>query len=348
MKKSLLLTMIATLLIAVMVLSACSTQGPVSESTEPSADAEQSETAEGAEEPAADGDIKIIGYNAYSDTVSFSKKITDNIMENAEKAGIKVLKADTNGDPTTAIKNADAFLSQGADLIIDSSWVVAATEAVAQKGKDAGIPVISIDIPVDDAYFMGVDNLEAGKVTGQAAIDYAKENWDGKIDYVFIAFTEASGEEVKKRCQGTVDIFREAGIEIPEENVIWVDPESSEGTAKTKQQATDFLTAHPEAEHIVMTSVNDQAALGMLSAVETSNRSDDVVIVSHGADEPALTNLRKEGNCWIGSTAYLPEKYGDVIFEMIEKLNAGEELPHETFTDTVFISKENIDEYYPE
>jgi ribose transport system substrate-binding protein len=337
------------LLSLLFVLTACSTTGPVEEtsvSEQPSEEsAEEPEEME-PEEPEEQPEKIIIGYNAYTDTVSFSKKITDNLIENAEKAGATILKADTEGDPTKALQNVDAFLAQGATVVVDSSWVVAAVDAVAKKCKENNIPCISIDIPVDDAYFFGVNNLEAGKVTGRAPADYIKENWDGELDFIVFSFNEATGEVVKLRLTGIVDAIREAGIEVSDDQVIWIDPQSSAGTIEAKQMGTDFLTAHPDAKKILFATVNDQSAQGFLSAVETSNRTDDCIIVSHGADDPGLFNL-KEDTIWLGSTAYFPERYGDYIMQMILDLADGKELAKETYIDNVFIDRSNVGEYYP-
>lgn len=132
---------------------------------------------------AADDEI-VVGYIAYTDGLDFSLLISENMKENAEARGIKLLKTDSNGDATTALAAVDTFLAQGADFIVDSTWVAAATQAMAQKCMNAGVPFISIDIPVDEAYadnsyFMGVNNYVAGVVTGTAATDYINANWDG-------------------------------------------------------------------------------------------------------------------------------------------------------------------------
>lgn len=354
MKKIRFTAIILSALMVIPLLASCSTTGPGAETTkQPAAtaaatEADTTEQQASTETTAAPEKEVIIGYDAFSDTVSFSKKITDNLMANAEKAGYKVIKADSNGDPTTALQNVDAFIAQGATIIIECSWVVPAVEAVAKKCAENNIPCISIDIPVEAAYFMGTNNLNAGKVAGDAGAAYVKENWGGQLDYLFLCYTENAGEAVKDRMYGIVDALKAAGIDLPEDKIIWVDPNSSEGTLVAKQLATDFLTAHPEAKHILMGAINDQSALGMLSAIETSNRSADCVLVSHGADEPAIVNLQKEEtNSWIGSVGYFPETYGDVLIKLVQDLNAGIEIPKESYNVNVFINKENINTYYP-
>lgn len=303
---------------------------------------------------AADDEI-VVGYIAYTDGLDFSLLISENMKENAEARGIKLLKTDSNGDATTALAAVDTFLAQGADFIVDSTWVAAATQAMAQKCMNAGVPFISIDIPVDEAYadnsyFMGVNNYVAGVVTGTAAADYINANWDGQLDYILIAYTESTGDGLKPRIYGAVDAVRDAGIEIADENVVWVNPQSTDATVEAKSLTTDFLTAHPDARHIAMFCVNDQAAMGMEAGIETSDRIADCIVCGQGCDAPGIENLRREDeSAWIGSTGYFPERYGDYIFgSIIDVILEGGKPEANTYMEHVFITKDTIDEYYPQ
>lgn len=287
----------------------------------------------------------VIGFDAFSDSVDFSHKIHQNLQAEADKAGAKLLYAESNGDATTALKNVNAFLSQGATVIVESAWATGAVQAVADLCESKGIPCISIDIPVSNAYFMGVNNAAAGQVAGKAALDYVQKNWGGKVDDIVIEFPTVNGPEVKKRVEGVPLAFSAANIKVP--NVVWFDPGSSDATIASKQLATDFLTAHPNDKHIVFVTTNDQGAQGVLSAIQTSHRDSDCIIVSHGADVPAITNLRGPENSWIGSVGYFPEKYGTTIINMITQLSEGKTIPKETYITNVFIDKSNIDQYYP-
>jgi len=352
------------MLVSALMLAACSTEGPGTtadsstvaavEDTDTAADSD-TPAQPAAEDPdtpappdAGSEPILIVGYNAFSDAVSFSLNITNNMIENAEARGIQLLIAETNGDPTTAMANFNAFVAQGAQVVVDSSWNVAAAEAMARMGIEHNIPVISIDIPVEDSFFMGVNNSEAGRVAGRAAVEYVEANWDSQVDMIFISYDETAGEVIELRMSGIVDAILDAGISVPESNIIWVSPADTHGTVGAMQAATDFLTAHPDASRIVMAGFNDQTSLGLLSAVETSNRGDDVIIVSHGADDPALHNLRHEDNSWIGSVGYFPERYGDFIFQIIDTLDEGGTPPHHTYIENIFVDRDNLNEIYPE
>jgi ribose transport system substrate-binding protein len=349
MKISKLTLLLLIISMGALSFAACSTQGPADEPAKTNEQTEEEPSQSGEADEASTPDNLVVGYNAFSDTVDFSRSITKNMEENAESLKAELLYANSDGDASVASKNAETFLVQGAKYVVDSSWAIGATQAVADICKAKGIPCISIDTMVDDVYFMGANNLEAGKVAGAAAAEYINENWDGQLEYLVLSWNVNAGEEVKKRLSGIADAISEAGIEIPEENIVWVDPQSADATVESKQIATDFLTAHPDAKRVVFGTQNDQGALGVLSAIQTAKRDDDCIIVSHGCDGPNFDNLRnKEPNSWLGSVAYFPEKYGDVIFQIINDLEAGKDVPRETYMPHVFIDKDTIAEYYPE
>lgn len=335
---------------ALFSLAACAQAAP-EETKQPNTSTEpQQETETGAEPD----DEVVVGYIAYSDGLAFSLSITQNIQANIEARGDKLLKTDSNGDATKALAALDTFIEQGADFIIDSTWVDAATQAMAQKCKEAGVPFISIDIPVneqyaDNSYFMGINNYQAGVVTGTAAGEYIKDKWSGALDYILIAYTESTGEALKQRIYGAIDAVRESGIEIDDSKIVWVNPQSTDATVEAKSLTTDFLTAHPDSKHIAMFCVNDQAAMGMYAGVETSGRQADVIVCGQGCDDPGIENLRREDETsWIGSTGYFPETYGDHIFtSIIDVILAGSKPEPNTYVTNVFITRETIDQYYP-
>ena len=340
MKRKTFAAILMVCLSAAAALSGCGNRETEEKKTETGA--EEGKTQESEEEKQM-----VIGYNSYGDTSDFSKRLSEGFIERAEAAGMKVLKADTGGDPTKAIKNVDSFIQQGADLIFDCSWVVSACEAVADKCQEQGIPCIITDIYVENesAYYMGIDNNEVGLTTGTAAGKWINENWGGELDYVLIAINESFGEGVRPRVGSVAEGLSQEGIEISEDRIVWVDPQSSDASVACKQLGTDFLTAHPEEKHILMVGANDEMAQGFLSAVETSGRTSDCILVSNDLTTMGISSLYND-NIWLGSTAFFPENYGAALVPMIEDLLSGKEVPKEVYTEINFVDRNNISQYY--
>ena len=50
----------------------------------------------------------------------------------------------------------------------------------------------------------------------------------------------------------------------------------------------------------------------------------------------------------VGSTAYFPERYGDKIIPTILMLLQNQPVPPSVYVDHVFLTLDNIKEYYPD
>ena len=81
---------------------------------------------------------------------------------------------------------------------------------------------------------------------------------------------------------------------------------------------TDWLTAHPDIHHIGVGTVNTETGQGVFSAVQTANRDKDVLLVTNNNGMQTLAAFEQGENCWLGGTAYFPDKvrriyYPDVL-----------------------------------
>ncbi len=96
-----------------------------------------------------------------------------------------------------------------------------------------------------------------------------------------------------------------------------------------------------------MISFNDDAAIGAISAAREAGREADVVIVGQGADRIVRKEIRQPGSRLIGSAAYWPERYGKRLIDVAQKILRGEPVPPAVYSEHILITKDNIDEYYP-
>ena len=65
------------------------------------------------------------------------------------------------------------------------------------------------------------------------------------------------------------------------------------------------------------------------------------------ASDRGRESIRKPGSRQIGSTASFPEKYGEKLIPAMVRAIDGEKLPEAFYTDHVFLTKDNVDQYYP-
>ncbi len=285
-----------------------------------------------------------IGWCSLCEDNDFGISSRESFEREAEKMGWETVVLNNNYDGQTAIENMDTLITMQVDGIINFQVDAGVAEVVAGMAKDAGIPMITIDCPHPDTPFFGADNENAGLILGEALGKKAQEEWDGQVDLIILCGAPGSGEVVDLRMQGiskgAKDILGNTDIKVLE-----LDGKSEIETSQ--KVIADTLTANPEMHHILIGCLNDQSGLGAYNAVVAADREADVFIGSHGCDAPAIANLKEqEANCWVGSVAYFPERYGEYVVPLMDQMVKGEAVPEFSYPDHVFVDKNNIGQYY--
>lgn len=292
----------------------------------------------------------VIGFNNYMDSHEFCKKVHDGITAAAEQYGVELLYAEAQMDGTTMIANTEQFIMQGADLIIDFNWVPEIGKTMVEKANAAGVELISMDTEYEGGYYFGANSYNAGKVLGEYLAERVKTDWGGQLDAIVGCWYQGGGDIVKDRVVGAVDALKAAsGITMPADNmIIEVDAGASDQAATLKTYAQDFLTAHPDLHHVIFLANNDESGVGLFAGVELAGREADCFIGTTGGDTPFQEHIRAGGgDCWVGSTSFAPELYGDSVIPMAIDILEGKDVPTNVYMEHFVITADNIDEYYP-
>ena len=133
------------------------------------------------------------------------------------------------------------------------------------------------------------------------------------------------------------------GIDLPDEKVFWYDGGGE--TLKSKNIAADFLTAHPDSTKILMGANTGNVAQGMLAAVQTAGREDDVMIYSYGAEQVALDNFLGEPNCWVADVGYYVKQYGWLAVNMAVRVMNGEEVGYWVTPENFVVTYDTVRDY---
>jgi ribose transport system substrate-binding protein len=287
-----------------------------------------------------------VGYAGLSGEFPFVQDVNNGLERVAECLNVDLTVLDNEYDPQVAMSNADAMITQGVDVAIEFQTDVSIAPALCDKFDAAGIPVIAIDIPHEPcAVFFGADNLEAGKIGGRALGQAAMERWGGDVDALVLLELPQSGELPQMRMDGALDGLREVISDFPDDKVIRVD---SKGTLEGGRTAfTDVLTRLSDADHILVSVINDPVAAGALRATEAAGRLDQVMIAGQNATTEARVEICAGSETLIGSVAYFPDRYGDYLIPLAIRLANGETPPEEVLIDHLWIDQNNIDQYYP-
>ena len=98
------------------------------------------------------------------------------------------------------------------------------------------------------------------------------------------------------------------------------------------------VAAIPVGTRVAILAINDDAALGALTAFEKANRLAEVVAMGQNADRIGRAALRRPDLPFVGSTSYAPERYGEQLLDLAVRILDGEPVPPAAFCRHTFIT----------
>ena len=300
------------------------------------------------------GDVTIC-FTPESEEFDFDLKVNPSMANAAKAAGVELLVFN-NAYPSTTqpLENADACVTRESDLVVSFNVFAELTEAIMAKYNAENIPVIAVDVTHPGSVFWGADNCMTGRLAAQFAADWAEEHmWPEEEMVVLTGLDPAVGGAPACRNTAFTDFFKENMPGIPDENYFDVDMRTAElgPNAGALAATTDWLTANPDAKYIVATSINDDRAFGIASAMAQADRGDstvDGVVIGKNADAIALDAIREGNSPLVGTVSFFPERYGNFVIPLALDILAGNPVPSIVRVPHEVISIDNIDTYYPE
>lgn len=288
-----------------------------------------------------------IGFANINERSAFTKMVRNGIEVEAKKRGWDIVSLDNASDGATAVRNADDLITQKIDYMIEFNVDGSVAPVIMEKFNAAKIPVIAVDIPHPGAIYFGADNIRAGTLGGEFAGDWINKNWKGQVDNVVLLAQAMSGATVAPRVHKFVDGLRNKGIQVNANQITVLD--TSGDVARMQQMFSDFLMAHPASTRIAVASMNDLYANGAYSAAEIAGRTKEVVIVSQNSAREFVEALyAKDGKTnWIASIGFFPNRYGEWIFQILDKMVAKAKTEATYFIQHEPVSWDNIKKYYP-
>ena len=300
--------------------------------------------------PGAPGKGKKLAFANFSVSFPFCASVEKNIKEVAALAGFDpadLIILDNQYNATIGLQNADIVLSKKANAFIEFQVDAKVNAILAQKFKNAAIPVIAVDIEVPGSPFVGVDNYGSSYQSGLWIIDQVNKKWGGPagVDLVIIGSQEQAGEAVLLRSLGTRDALVEKfGKDFGSK----IELQQLGSTAQDAQPLVSAILAkHPNAKNVVIQCLNDQTTRGALSAVQAAGtlQRQNIIFVSTGVDTSGIEMLRnKEID---GDLAYFPEHYGWYAVSAAAAMLQGQPVPPYMFIENTMITPDNVGKWYP-
>lgn len=270
-----------------------------------------------------------IGYSSFDDSIPSVKLRTNGLIELAQERGdIKLIARDNVMDDARAKANADEFASIPVDLAVIFHVNERLGSQLGMMFRLKKIPVIAIDIPIPMSYYFGVNNIEAGKLTGGALGEWVVKHWDSKVDKVLLMTEQRVTGVLQERVKSALDSFL-THVDVPLKDVLYMDSGHSRNT--TIQRTISALESWQEHERIAIIGINDDVALGVIEGARRIGRENHVAVVGQDADPEAQAEIRNPDSHLIASTNVHLEEYAPLILDMAVRILDGEKVPNERY-----------------
>lgn len=264
------------------------------------------------------------GFGSESSEMPFSEAVRESLVAAATAAGVDLMVLDNKYDATTAIRNAEEFVKEGVDLVIEFQIDQRSAPIVADKIHGAGVPLIAVDIPHPHATFFGVDNFRVGFEAGAFLAQHAKTEWRGRVSWAVGLAIQEAGPLVQSRITGAFAGIRSKLPRLRDDRFVVLNPEGLR--AKSHHMTMEFLRRHPKDRGILIAAATDTSALGALQAVREARRERDVVIVGQDCIPEALDEMSVPGSCFVGSVSHEAGNYGPQLVQLGLAILKGETL----------------------
>lgn len=343
MKKVLSFMVVALLVTALFV--GCASE-PAPEVAEPAAEEEVAE--EAAEEPAAEEEsqeVYRVGLIPPALVSPFYIVLADTAQAIAD--------ADPNVDLTVQAPTVQTAIEEQVKIIEDmiikevdmiaiasSNWDAVAPSLIL--AREAGIEVVLVDrvIPyegLDAVSMLGSDEIEGGRFVGE----FIAETLDG-AGSVAVLTGVAGSYHSERRLQG----FNEVIVDYPDIEVVTIQPANWQRELGMTTME-NILQSHPELD--LVWGLNDNMALGALTAIEAANLQDQIKVVGYNGDQEALEDIK--AGTLLATAKSQPVKIAEAIMnEVVQLLMAGkrDEVQSAYPIHVVLTTAENVDQFLSE
>lgn len=284
-----------------------------------------------------------IGYAAQGRDSSFAAAVTAGIRLAAARHNIGLIEFDNAFSAAVALRNAKKLAQSGVDLVLDFQSHTKIAPAISAIFREAGIPLIAIEVPHPDATFYGADNYRTGLLAGRVLGRWGKQHWQS-VQQVLLLEAAAAGPLPQLRLLGVRAGIREILPNLPE--TAFATLEAGWDFLHSFEAVRKYLRRTPRRTTLI-TGINDVVVLGALRAFEESGRSQDCVAVSLGAIAEARTEMRRKGTRLLGSVAFFPERYGEDIIRTALDILHQRQVPPAVYAQFEFVTAGSVTKLYP-
>lgn len=281
-------------------------------------------------------DKLVVGWSQMENNNPWRIAETKSIREEAKKRGIEMVYSDAQGDTAKQVSDVEDMIAQGVDYIILAPREMEGLAPALESAKNANIPVILVDRMANGEHvtFLGSNFIEQG----QRAAEWLIEAMGGKGNIVELTGTSGSSVALDRQ-KGFTDTINE---KAPDMEIIA--SQTGDFARADGQKVMENLLQSFGDEIDAVYAHNDEMAIGAINAIKAAGKvpGKDITIVSVDGTKDALQAII-DGE--LGATVESSPFFGPSVFDVIEKLEKGEEVPKQIIIEDRFFDKSNAAEF---
>ena len=324
-------------MVLVCILSAAGCKKNVGSPEDNPVQEEEEEEEEGEEDGQADEEGYTFGFSAIDMENPYFITLENSIRESLTENGDRLITMDPGTDEDVQASQIQQMIDEGIDAIFLSPVNWESITPSLETLREAGVKIINVDTQVKemdyvDAY-VGSDNLEAGRICGQALLERCPEG--GKV----LILECPTQNSINDRITGFEEAISDAdpGFEV-------VARENTDGKfEKSLEVAQAALEAYPDVTAIMCG--NDQIAVGAQTAVNLLGM-EDVIIYGVDGSPDIKKELLKSDTQIAGTAAQSPINMGKEAVSVALAVLDGGEYEKENYVEIIdMITKDNVEMY---
>jgi ribose transport system substrate-binding protein len=284
-----------------------------------------------------------LGYAAQGTDYQFSKEVSESLQRAAATEGIELICLDNRYSAKTAQRNAELLVREKVDLAIEFQTDEEVAPIVATKYREAGIPMIAIDIPHPGATYYGANNYEAGLIGGRYLGRWVKENWQSQIDQILLLELKRAGNLPRMRLSGLLVGINLVLPTAASCSVVYLD---GDGELGKSFEVTRRHLRLSNAKRVLVGAINDPSALGALRAFQEAGRAENCAVMGQNASPEGRAELRLPKTRFVGSVAYFPERYGPDLIRVSIDILSHRPVPPAVFVEHKLVTPDSVEHYY--
>jgi ribose transport system substrate-binding protein len=285
-----------------------------------------------------------LGYAAQGTDYQFSREVSTSLERAAAAEGIELISVDNRYSPKIAQRNADRLVREKVSLAIEFQTDETVAPIVAAKYREAGIPMIAIDIPHPGATYYGANNYEAGLIGGRHLGRWVKEHWHSELDEIILLELPRAGNLPQMRLTGML-----VGINLvlPNAKSCRITHLNGDGDLGPSFEVVRRHIRSMRSRRLLVGAINDVSAIGALRAFEEAGCVEICAIMGQNASPEGRAELREPNTRLVGSVAFFPERYGpDLVRVSVDILNK-RPVPPAVFVEHKLVTPTTVDHFYP-